>query len=68
MTEEVMTGVPNPASMPAPTCPNPAIDAVRSVFSAVGKDVSCDKAKGYVILAVGIIALLLILKYFVLKR
>jgi len=68
MTEEVRPGYPNPDSTPAPTCPNPAIDAVRSVFSAVGKDVSCDKAKGYVILAVGIIVLILILKFFVLKR
>lgn len=49
-------------------CPNPAIDAVRSVFSAVGKDITCDKAKGYLLLAGAVIIGIVILKIFVLRK
>lgn len=48
-------------------CPNPAIDAVRSVFSAAGKEITCDKAKGLLLLAGIAIVGIIVLKFFVLR-
>ena len=49
-------------------CPNPVVDAVRSVASAVGQDISCDKAKGYMLLVGIVIVGIIVLKFFVLKK
>ncbi|MCK4528017.1 hypothetical protein KAW18_11665 [candidate division WOR-3 bacterium] len=57
-----------PGILDPTVCPNPAIDAVRSVFGAVGKDITCDRAKGYLLLAGVVIVGIIILKVFVLGR
>lgn len=49
-------------------CPNSVIDAVRSMFSVVGQDVTCDKAKGILILTVLAIVGIVVLKFFVFKK
>jgi len=49
-------------------CPNPVFDAVRSISSAVGKDITCDKARGITMLVVLVIVSLILLKFFVFKK
>jgi hypothetical protein len=49
-------------------CPNPVFDAIRSISSAIGKDITCDKAKGFTMLVVLAIVALILLKFFVFKK
>jgi hypothetical protein len=49
-------------------CPNPVVDATRSIASAMGQDISCDKAKGFLLLVGIAIVGIVILKFFVLKK
>ena len=49
-------------------CENPVVDATRSVASAIGQEISCDKAKGYLLLVGIVIVSIIVLKFFVLKK
>jgi len=59
MTEEITEPI---------VCSNPVVDATRSIASAVGQDITCDKAKGYLLLVGLVIVGIIILKFFVLKK
>jgi hypothetical protein len=49
-------------------CENPVVDAVRSIASAAGQDVTCDKAKGYLLMVGLAIVAIIAIKFFVLKK
>lgn len=55
-------------TVPPTTCENPVVDATRSVASAIGQEISCDKAKGYLLLVGIVIVSIIVLKFFVLKK
>jgi len=57
-----------PGILDPTVCPNPAIDAVRSVFGAIGKDITCDRAKGYLLLSGAVIVIIIILKIFIMRK
>ena len=50
------------------TCDNTVIDAMRSIMSALGQDITCDKAKGYLLLVGLSVVLVIIVKFFILKK
>lgn len=49
-------------------CENPVVDATRSVASALGQTITCDKAKGYLLMIGLVIVLVIVVKFFILKK
>jgi len=49
-------------------CENPMVDATRSMASAAGHDITCDKAKGYLMMVGLAIVLIIVIKFFVLSK
>lgn len=49
-------------------CDSTMVDAVRSIASALNKDITCDKAKGYLLLLGASVLLIVVFKFFVAKR
>ena len=50
------------------TCENPMVDATRSIASAAGQEITCDKAKGYLLMVGLAIVLIIVIKFFVLSK
>jgi hypothetical protein len=49
-------------------CSNPVVDAARSIASAAGQDITCDKARGYLLMIGIVIVLIIVIKVFLLKK
>ena len=49
-------------------CENPVVDATRSIASAAGHEITCDKAKGYLLMVGLVIVLIIVIKFFVLSK
>lgn len=49
-------------------CENPMVDATRSIASALGQTITCDKSKGYLMLIGMAIVLIILIKVFLIKK
>ena len=49
-------------------CENPMVDATRSIASALGQTITCDKSKGYLLMIGMVIVLIIVVKFFILKK